>query len=333
MRGSVRAAGAGLALVALAVVGSPARLDAQEAALVRRCALETQGGAAARFCNLVAQAVEVIQPPLGLAASGGNPVPGTASTLGMRLPDIPRFTVAGRVTGVWTDIPEIRDVAGRGDIGVFLPSLNVDAAIGVFRGFSPAATVGGVLSVDALASIGIVPLPGGDGFQDETPFSWALGARLGVLRESFTLPGISLSAMYRRLGDVEFGDPLLLRRDAFFSLDGESIWSLRAAVGKRLFLLGVTAGLGYDHLSSDVRLAVANPDPTGPTEFRLGLDDFENDRTSAFLNVSWTLLVLHVVGELGWQSGADLVPGTLPGNRDFDTGGTFFGSFALRLSI
>ncbi len=312
----------------------PAPAAAQEEALVRRCGEATAGASAEarRFCNLVAQAIEIAQPVVGLAATGGNPVQGTASTLGMRLGALPRITVAVRATGVFAELPPVLDFGDTDEIDIFLPSLNADAAIGIFSGFSPAPTVGGVGSLDGLASFGYIPLPGGDGFED-SPWTWAIGLRLGILRESFTLPGISITGMYRQVGDFEFGDPDLGTDDSFFDM-GVGVWSLRGAVSKRVVFLGVALGAGYDHYGSDVDFAFIDPAAATPGATRVSFDDFENDRFSLFGNVSWTLLILHLVGEIGWQSGADAVPGTLPANLGFDAeDGRFFGSLALRLSI
>lgn len=327
-RASVVAGGAALLL---AVAAGPAA--AQEEELARRCAAETAvaGEPAREFCNLVAQAIEVAQPVVGLAATGGNPVPGTASTLGMRIGVLPRVSVAFRATGVFAELPPVLDRGETDDIGTFVPSLNVDAALGIYGGLSPAPTVGGVGSLDALVSAGLLPLPGGDGFED-SPWSWAAGLRLGILRESFTLPGISVTGMYRRVGDFEFGDPALDADDAFFDA-GIGIWSVRAAVSKRILFLGLTAGAGYDRYSSDVDFGFTNPGTAGPSEFRIAFDDFDNSRFSFFANASWTLLILHLVGELGWQQGADPVGG-FPAGVDFDAeDGRFFGGLALRLSI
>lgn len=327
-----RVSGAVLGL--LAVVGWTSRAVAQESALAERCAVATLGAGAAaeQFCNLVAQAFEIAQPAIGLAATGGNPVPGTASTLGMRIGSLPRFTIAFRATGVSADLPPVLDIGDEDEIDVFAPSLNVDGSIGVFSGFSPAPTVGGVGSIDAVASVGILPLPGDDGF-DDSPWTAAIGLRLGILRESFTLPGLSLTGMYRRIGGYTFGDPDLEADDAFFDF-GTGIWSLRGAIGKRIFGFGITAGAGYDHYSSDIGFGFVNPSTMGPAEIRIDFDDFDNDRFMLFGNVSWTLLILHLVGEVGWQQGADRVPGLFPPDIDFDAeGGRFFGSLALRISI
>lgn len=314
---------------------SPRSAAAQEAALVQRCAARTAGASveARRFCNLVAQAIEIAQPVVGLAATGGNPVPGTASTLGMRLGALPRLSLAVRATGVFADLPPVLDFDDTDEIGIFVPSLNVDGAIGILSGFSVAPTVGGVGSLDGLLSVGVLPLPGGDdGFRD-SPWTVGGGLRLGILRESFTMPGISITGMYRRVGGFEFGDPDLARDDAFFDTD-VGIWSLRGTVGKRIAFLGLTLGAAYDHYSSDVEFAFRDPTALAGTPIRVSFDDFDNSRFALFGNVSWTVLILSLVAELGWQSGADAVPGALPASVDFDAEGSrFFGSLALRLSI
>lgn len=327
----VAAAAAWLAL-------APADVAAQERALVQRCSLLATSSSvispnAVRFCNMVAQAIEIAQPVVGFAAAGGNPVPGTASTLGMRLGALPRLSLAGRATGVFADLPPILDFDDRREIGIFVPSLNVDGAIGIMSGWSLAPTVGGVGSLDGLLSIGVLPLPGGeDGFRD-SPWTVGGGLRLGILRESFTMPGISVTGMYRRVGGFTFGDRDLTMDDSSFEMD-MGIWSLRGTVGKRIMFLGLTLGAAYDHYSSDVEFAFRDPEGLAATPIRIRYDDFENDRFALFGNVSWTVLILSLVAEVGWQSGADAVPGALPANVDFDAEGSrFFGSLALRLSI
>src|SRR5690606_2935207 len=99
----------------------------------------------------------------------------------------------------------IRNHGLRGDGGRFIGSLALDGAAGVFRGFSPLPTVGGVGSLDVLAGIGLVFPPTGAGFRGGSKGTWALGARLGILRESFTFPGVSVTGMYRRFGRVQIG--------------------------------------------------------------------------------------------------------------------------------
>jgi len=320
-RGLVAAA----ALVALVCV--PGALSAQQEELAAGCAT-AQPAAVRQFCNLVAEAIEIAQPRVGLAATAGNPVPGTASTLGMRLGAIPRVSVAARVTGVWVDLPPIRDIGGTKMDGMIVPALGANAAVGVLRGFSPAPTVGGVGSLDLLGSFSVIPVPEGEGFRDDSPVAWGIGARVGLLRESFTVPGISISGMYHRLSNFEFGDPTFAREASFFDVQDYSVLSARAAISKQLLVFGLAAGVGYDRYSSDVRFGVQGLGSP------IAVEGFSTDRVMAFANATLSFLILHLVAEAGWQSGADDIGLEIPANVDSDVeNGSFFGSIAVRLAI
>src|SRR5690606_1943946 len=107
-------------------------------------------------------------------------------------------------------------------------------------------------------SIGRIPLPDGEGFSGSVN-SWSGGLRLGILRESFTAPGVSLSGMYRQVGGVEYGDPEFSQEDAYFKIDDMEVWSARAAVSKRLLALGLTAGAGYDWCSGGATIRIQDP--------------------------------------------------------------------------
>lgn len=321
------------ALLSLAFLLAPAAAVAQEDDLAALCAVAASGRstAALRFCNLVAEGVEAVQPRIGLAAAGGNPVAGTASTLGMRIGRFPRYSIGGRITAVRAELPPIRRIGGVGDIDFAVGALAVDGAVGLFQGFSPAITIGGVLSLDLLGSAGFLLLPGGEGFGD-TPFTWGAGLRLGILRESFTVPGISVSAMYRRVGDIEFGDPALRGTDAWFGAEGFSNLSVRGTVGKRLFGFGLTAGAGYDRYSTDVAWRFVDPADPGGVPVSVAMEGFSNDRFTLFVNGSVTVLILTASLELGWQQGGGAVPGPVPPTGFDPEKGTLFGSFALRIS-
>jgi hypothetical protein len=321
-------------LLAAAVILSPRALLAQTDDPLQDCISLTGGVGteANRRCNLLVQSLDILQPPLGLAMSGGNPVPGTASTLGLRLGSVPRLSLGGRITFVGVDLPQILHNDRRGEIEFTLTGLSLDAALGLLPGSSPLPTMGGVGSVDLLASIGILPLPTGAGFVSGAPFSWALGLRGGIFRESFTLPGISVSAIYRHLGRSTFGDPQLQETDGFLNLNVSAL-SFRGAISKRIVGFGVTAGAGYDLYSSSGKFGFVNPEPGAPSAFRLGITRLKNNRASLFGNLSYTMLILHLVGEIGWQQGTGLVSAPLPVGAQVSTGGRLFGGVAARISI
>src|SRR5688572_24630681 len=77
------------ALMALGAAGGRAQT------LREQCAPASRADVLA-FCQDVADASAILQPRLGIAVSGGNPVPGTASTMGMRIGTLPRVGIGIR---------------------------------------------------------------------------------------------------------------------------------------------------------------------------------------------------------------------------------------------
>lgn len=305
-------------------------------------------------CAIVAQAVDAAQPQLGILMAGGNPILGTASTGGVRLGLIPRVSLTGRVNVVAARMPDIRELDdGQADeFAVPAPAVGANVSVGVTQGFSLAPMIGGFGAIDLLGSVSVLPLSLVDDFGDNA-FSWGAGARVGLMRESFVTPGVSVSLMYRNLGDVSFGQvcesgegPSLTaptdpgRRSCtgdgdFGEIDfGLSNWSARAAVSKRLLGLGLTAGVGYDKFDTDANFAFSTPAVGGTREvFRFDDVAVDNGRWSAFLDASFTVLVASLVGEVGWMQGSDPVEG-FPSASDFDAGdGTWFGSLGMRISL
>jgi hypothetical protein len=302
-------------------------------------------------CGTVAQAVDAAQPQLGILMAGGNPTLGTASTGGVRLGVIPRVSLTGRINVVAARLPDFREETG-GQVEQFAfpaPAVAANLSVGLTQGVSVAPMIGGFGAIDLLASVSVLPLSLlGDEFGDNA-FSWGAGARVGLIRESFVTPGVSVSLMYRSLGDVRIGEvcrgsevPSGASR-SICSTDGDfgeiefglDNWSARAAVSKRLLGLGLTAGVGYDRFETSASLGFRAPSGPGGTDEVYRFDDIavDNDRWSAFIDGSFTILFGTIAAELGWMQGSDPI-GALPAISEFDPGeGTFFGSVGARLSL
>lgn len=301
-------------------------------------------------CAIVAQAVDAAQPQLGILMAGGNPTLGTASTGGVRLGLIPRVSLTGRINVVGARLPDIREEAdGQTDqFTLPAPAVGANVSIGLTQGFSVAPMIGGFGAIDLLGSVSVLPLSLLEEDFGDNAISWGAGARVGLIRESFVTPGVSVSLMYRSLGDVSFGDvcegtevPVADNRSACstegdfgeieFGLDN---WSARAIISKRLLGLGLTAGVGYDRFETSADFAVRAPVAPGVEGiYRFQDVAVDNDRWSAFINGSFTVLVASLVGEVGWMQGSDPIDG-FPSTSDFDPGeGTFFGSLGFRLSL
>ena len=264
------------------------------------------------FCDRMAIAAEVAQVRTGIGLVGGNPVLGASSTLGMRLRAVPRVTFAARMTGVQLNVPDVTSPTASGDVGNLATSLNLDAAIGVFSGVSLVPTVGGFGSIDILASYGRLSVP--DEFVQDALNSWAVGVRVGILRESFTAPGIAVSGMYRNIEGQTFGSFFAPNNGpgTYFVVRDSKVWSGRATVGKRILMLGAVAGIGYDKFTGLGEIQ-------NEGNFNVESTDFNNSRTTFFGNLSWTMLLINFIAEGGVQRGG--------------SDNTNYGSLAVRLAL
>ena len=286
------------------------------------------------WCQEAILAVQAAQGTFGLAAAGGADLPGSASTLGWRMVNSPRFALSVRGATVRSSIPALRGgsslPSGEETLNVF--SGQISGTLGVFDGFSLAPTVGGVLSLDLSSTANFISASRDQGFQ-ESLMGWGVGARLGILRESFSLPGVSFSAFHRwpgrsGIGEVEAGDPVQARFDV-------QVTSFRGMIGKDLWGIGVFGGLGCDRTGGEATVRI--PDPGGelpdgvPASF-VSWDEVSKRRL-IFLGASRTFLALQLSAEVGRAEGFDPnLPGRAGG--DFDPGSTsYFGSLALRLTF
>lgn len=297
-------------------------------ASAQSCWYSTNDSPGQRYCHATLHGAQLVQSATVIALAGGNPVPGASSTLGMRIGSIPRISVSGRATGAFTKLPGIERTSATGMDNTLVRSLNLDASVALLSGWAIAPTIGGVGSFDIVASVGKASLPSEF---TQSPASWALGARLGVLRESFTMPGVSLTAMYRSIGDIRYGSDPLSGTDATFTLEDNQVASYRAVIGKRLFVLGANAGIGWDHIEGKPRATIRDFTTTAP----LGSPrEFNTTRQTVFANVTWTMLILNAVLEGGYQKGAGSFDLPLPSGQPSRTqNNTYYGSLALRLAL
>ena len=270
-------------IVALLALGIAPAAAAQDHGVAAPC-YRTEVPAQARdVCLTVAQAVQSAQPQLGILLAGGNPTLGAASAGGLRLGILPRVSGSAKANLVMVRLPEIlAEQAGstfqrlNEATGVPAPALSLTASVGVFPGVTIAPLIGGIGAVDLLGTASWLPLRTFDigGFQEGTDdFSFGLGARLGLVRESFVLPGASISLMRHRVSRLAYGEvcpsPVagLTETSSEYTLvagfcgtsgdPGEfafdlTNWSTRAVVSKRLLGFGLTGGVGRDSYSSDI---------------------------------------------------------------------------------
>lgn len=299
----------------------PAGLSGQVARLERNCGA---AGGLALPCAAAADIAAIAPARALLVGFGGNPVPGTASTMGYRLPGRPRIGLSARLLAAPIEL----STSAGSSRSALATGFNAGLAVGVVDGATAMSTVGGVASIDLIGTLGVVRLPEGAGFAGTNELAWGLGVRFGVIRESFTLPGISVTAQYGRLGSARAGDAVIGATGAAVDLDAMSAFNVTATVGKRVALLGWIAGASWMHHSVDAGVtAAANGGGTARAD-----ETISGSRFSAFGSVTWTLMVVGLTAEGGWQSaGNALASGRMPASGA-GSGGLFFG-IAARLTL
>jgi hypothetical protein len=205
--------------------------------------------------------------------------------------------------------------------------VEVGVTVGVLNGFALLPTVGGIFSLDLLGSATLVGLSDSAGF-DGSIEGLGYGVRLGLLRESFTLPGVSVSVVRRSMTQASWGRADADRVSLTFK---PTVTSVRAVGGKDLLAVGVLGGWGWERYSGSTTLSVRQAIGGLVRTGQASSGGFTSDRQLYFGGLSYTFLVLQVSAEVGYATGwADTLGRTAGGNDP--TKGSVFGSVASRLT-
>ena len=250
-------------------------------------------------CRELALAALAVQRGVGLGSALGSDVPGTASTAGRRLGSVPRIAFSIGLAGFEMGMPRVSARSARGlgeeEVATVFGVRGVVAA-GVLDGFQFTPGFGGVFSVDLTGLFSHLWLPEGVGFGPPSS-GVGLGARVGILRESFTVPGISVSLARRwhgaiGAGDAGDGNPGEIETDV-------EVTSVRAVLGKNWFALGLMAGAGWDRYTGEAAASAAG-----------GLDDpgsasaaLASERTVYFAAGWYNFLISQISAEIGVGDG------------------------------
>ncbi len=287
------------------------------------------GGQEARFggpCARATLAALAVQQGVGLASAQGSDVAGTSSTLGRRLGAVPRVGVS--ISGLGTRVPLPRLAPGGGEAAgdgrdVMILGLRTTAVAGILNGFQPTPGVGGILSLDLVGSYTLARLPAEAGFLTSPSSGFGLGVRVGILRESFTLPGVSVAFARRWQGEVELGDTATEHVVTDFGVS-----SLRATLGKNWFVLGLMGGVGWDRYQGDARVSVAGRarDPGSVSGHLV------SERILYFVGGWFNVLISRISLELGVAEGVT-PPADQRGGRYDPAARGWFASTAFRITF
>ena len=258
-------------------------------------------------CQAAVDGIRAFYPLAGMVVTGGNPVIGTARSLG----GLGHFALTARVNAIKAALPDptaTNQTPVPTSFNGALPAPVIEGAVGLTKGLA-----GGLLAVDVLGSALILPT-GIDNLTvdaNATKFLDAAlgigyGLRVGVLNGAFPVPAVSVSWMHRTVPRLRYGTigPIIGTGDEFeFTMDltGDSY---RAIAGWKLAAVDLAAGIGVDrYRSRDTNIRFHNA--VTPTSVDTVVINPTNTRALAFVNAGLSLAVVKLVGEIGLQAGKD----------------------------
>ncbi|MGH7497537.1 MAG: hypothetical protein ACREL3_01665 [Gemmatimonadales bacterium] len=288
-------------------------------------------GNAGRVCTAAVDATRAFHPVLGGLVSGGNPMLGSGGPLG----GPGHLSVAARVNALQVVLPDLSYDGNASTVPagqkVYAPAPQVEAAVGLYGGLAS-----GLFAIDALGSAQLLPTSVFDDFSvaegarriGDVALGLGYGARVGILRETGPLPGISLSVMRRDIPTISYGN--VGSGDEFQYSVNLHATNLRLVAGKQLAVFGVAGGIGWDKYTGNALIQVRTPSVTQPvTQIPVSLN---STRATVFLDAGLDLVVLKLVAEAGYQTGKDQKLTT--DFQDLDTNkGKFYGALGLRAGL
>jgi hypothetical protein len=278
-------------------------------------------------CNTMVDATKAFHPLAGMILSGGNPVLGSAATLG----GFGHVSATIRINAIKASLPNPDSAAQNpvpSSFDGYLPAPVIEAAIGLYRGQG-----GGLLSIDGLASAVLLPATRVQGMSvdpdapkiGDVALGLGYGVRIGLLRGAFPVPSVSVSVMKRHVPRVQFGD-VAGGDPADFATDFDAV-NWRATAGMRVLFADVAAGVGIDHYTSGATIHYTD----GLTTHTVTLD-LANTREVLFANAGLTMGLVKLVAELGYQTGTDQSFATTFSDFDPKAGHVFWGA-GLRINF
>lgn len=269
-------------------------------------------------CRKAVDLINYVTPQMATALAGGNATLGQGGTLA----GFGHFAIDIRGTGVRGALPKFGDkgFSTTGETATtyeseaqWIPGATVDAAIGIWRGFSLGVThVGGV---DALVSVTYLPNVEEGELTVKTSggnMKFAYGVRVGLLEEGLLTPGVAVTWLQRELptvtlsGKAEVGTGVgTAPGDVALRNLSIKTSALRLTASKNLLFLGFIAGIGQDTYKTSAGISATVNTALG-SRTASGTAGYTMTRNNMFISASMNLLLFRLVGEAGQVSGGSL---------------------------
>ncbi|MDD5491824.1 MAG: hypothetical protein PHV60_03955 [bacterium] len=170
--------------------------------------------------------LNVINKPL-------NGVVSTGLVGGEPLPGLPNFTIGAGAAAFKVDYQDINTGESK---STYFPTVFATARLGLFGGLSLPA-ISGIGSIAVGARLGVIP----SGSEDSVSVTGG-EVRVGLLNDSLTTPGVSVSLTYNKVSDVKFGKDT---DDAQATIKAHNM-GIKAIVQKELIIFTPYIGVGQE---------------------------------------------------------------------------------------
>jgi hypothetical protein len=280
----------------LATIVSPAFAQTPE------CSAYT--GNAQRVCAAAVDGTRAFHPVIGLLVSGGNPIIGSAASLG----GPGHFSFTARANAVQVVLPALNyngstSTVPAGD-KLFAPAPLLEGALGLYKGMPS-----GLLALDFLGSAQLLPtnqinnLTVDSGARKIGGLALGLGygARVGVFNGLGMLPAVSVSVMRRDIPRITYGDVPAGDRYSY-GVDLHAT-NLRLIASKQLAVVDLAAGLGWDKYTGGAMIRFRDP-LTGIPQPDIPVV-LNNSRVMSFVDLGVSMSMVKLTGEVGYQGGKD----------------------------
>lgn len=175
--------------------------------------------------------LDVVNKPL-------NGVVSTGLVGGEPLPGLPNLTIG---TGVAAFKVDYKDINTGESKTAYLPTVYATARLGLFGGIDLPG-VSGIGSIAVGGRYGVIPSGA------ENPVGVTGGElRIGLLNDSLTTPGVSVSLTYNKVADVKFGKD---SDDAQATIKAHNM-GVKAIVQKELLIFTPYIGIGQEKFSTE----------------------------------------------------------------------------------
>jgi hypothetical protein len=318
-----------LLVFVFALANSSAPLASQDLSALTSSCIGKMRSDQSLICHRSILAARTIRSGVNLSAGYGSELPGSSNAIGRKKEGRLQarnlsFAFSSGFSRI--QIPNLYKVESGQALSnaVNVYGLNGTFVLGLFDGLTISPEVRGLFSMDVL------------GTASAQFFNWAsdhpivkagtgsVGLRIGLLRESFSFPGITVSVVSQTGLELDLDSP---RKDHVDLAVGNKSMRFRTIIGKDFSKLGLLAGIGWNHNGGLLQGTI--PGMLARSAWSFSSEETVDRQVLYFTGLSFTDMVFQLSLELGLIGGLDFPSNVYVGYGPDDS--TVFSRLAIRV--